>query len=187
MAAVALWMFIMLLMILLKKQDSGSRYPIPPGLLLFMLLYVASIFSITIIPLPFSMHRQASEHDFNFTPIVHTVKMVTYPFRHNRMALLPDILQNVFGNILMFVPFGLFLPLLHRRFRAWGSTLFMAMLFSASIEATQWIWRRFGNYRHVDVDDVILNTLGAMIGFGIFTLLWKLVKFQQSREQWQAV
>jgi glycopeptide antibiotics resistance protein len=186
MAAVLLWMFIMLLLLLFRKKEAASRNTFSPGLLLFMLLYIASIFSITIVPLPFSTHRRASQHDFNFTPIVHTLKMVTYPFRHNRMALLPDILQNVFGNILMFIPFGLLLPLIHRRFRAWGSTIMMAVLFSMAIEATQWIWRRFGNYRHVDVDDVILNTLGAIIGFGIFTLIWKLVKFQQGREQWHA-
>lgn len=39
------------------------------------------------------------------------------------------------------------------------------------IEVLQYISMYFGNRRFVDIDDVILNTLGALIGFEIFKLI----------------
>ncbi len=74
---------------------------------------------------------------------------------------------NFLGNILIFAPIGFFPPLLWRRMqRLWKTALFGCGL-SVFIELTQLLLPR-----GTDVDDVWLNTLGAVLGY----LLWKVVK-----------
>lgn len=72
--------------------------------------------------------------------------------------------RNIVGNIILFVPLGILLPLLSTRLRSFGSLLWRGMLISAGIEVLQLATRA----RALDIDDVILNTLGMAIGWGIF-------------------
>lgn len=76
---------------------------------------------------------------------------------------------NVFGNIIMFAPFGFSIPLLWRK---WSSArVFLAgMAFSMLIETVQ-----FFTGRGTDIDDVILNALGALAGYFAFWFFQKLL------------
>jgi len=68
------------------------------------------------------------------------------------------MLLYVVGNVVMFVPFGLFLQLALRRRVA--LTVALGLLASVTVEVLQLpIWSRSS-----DVDDVILNTLGGVVG-----------------------
>ena len=69
------------------------------------------------------------------------------------------------GNIIMFMPIGFFPALLWRRWRWWKSLL-AGLLSSCAIEFTQ-----FFIGRSTDIDDVILNTFGALAGFWIYWLV----------------
>lgn len=69
------------------------------------------------------------------------------------------------GNIIMFMPIGFFPALLWRRQRWWKSLL-AGFCASASIEFIQ-----FFIGRSTDIDDVILNTAGTLLGFWIFLAL----------------
>lgn len=69
------------------------------------------------------------------------------------------------GNIAMFVPMGFFPALLWRGWRWWRALLLGAGA-SCAIEFVQ-----FFIGRSTDIDDVILNTTGAMLGFWLFCLL----------------
>jgi glycopeptide antibiotics resistance protein len=71
--------------------------------------------------------------------------------------------QFVILNIVMFVPFGFLLPLLHPRFQRAIWTIGAALLFTLSIESVQLI-TGFGNFV---VDDLFNNLLGSIIGYGI--------------------
>ncbi|MFJ8066535.1 VanZ family protein [Psychrobacillus sp. NPDC096426] len=71
--------------------------------------------------------------------------------------------QFVLLNILMFVPFGILLPLLHSRFRRGIWTIGAAILFTLSIESLQLV-TGFGIF---EVDDLFNNLLGSIIGYGI--------------------
>lgn len=72
-----------------------------------------------------------------------------------------DVVQNL-QNIVFFIPFGLFHPL-----KKWKTVLLTAIFFSVVIEVVQYI----GGFGLAELDDVICNTLGAMIGFGILSYL----------------
>lgn len=75
------------------------------------------------------------------------------------------LLFMLLGNIIMFMPVGFFPALLWRGWRWWKSLL-AGFCTSAMIELIQ-----FFIGRSTDIDDVILNTAGALIGFWVFCLL----------------
>ncbi len=74
-------------------------------------------------------------------------------------------LRNVVGNVLMFLPYGFFLHYFIRK-SSDKLAFLLIMILSFTIEFTQLcIGRVF------DVDDIILNILGGMVGFYLFYYL----------------
>ena len=85
---------------------------------------------------------------------------------------------NVFLNIGLFVPLGILLPFLGKKFRRIFPTFLTAFLFSLSIEVLQLILQK----GICDVDDLFANTLGAMLGWGMMTAIISVV---QHKEYWK--
>ncbi len=71
----------------------------------------------------------------------------------------------LFGNVGTFLPLGFFPGLLFRNFGA-GNTFLFGLCFSLGAECCQ-----FFLGRHCDVDDVLLNVMGVMLGYGLYLLL----------------
>ena len=65
-------------------------------------------------------------------------------------------------NAVMFMPFGFMLPVLWEKCRTWSSTLLAGFFTSLAIEIIQLF-----SFRATDVDDLIMNTLGAYLGYVI--------------------
>ena len=84
-------------------------------------------------------------------------------------------MYNAKGNFLLFVPLGLLIPLVWRR-RRFLTGLLIAFGVSVTIEIIQYISRMWGSYRAVDINDVIVNTLGACLGLMIMSLLLRLFR-----------
>ncbi len=76
-----------------------------------------------------------------------------------------DVWQNI-QNILFFMPFGLLFPL-----KKWKTIMLSSFAFSVLIEIAQYIFQ----LGLCEIDDVICNTLGALIGFWIWLALKKTV------------
>ena len=76
---------------------------------------------------------------------------------------------NFLGNILLFVPFGFLVPLLWNMTN--GKVILYGCLASVFIEVCQLFLQR-----STDVDDVILNTIGAAIGLLLFCLFRRIAK-----------
>lgn len=74
--------------------------------------------------------------------------------------------SNLAGNIIGFIPFGLFLPLLRRNTRNLFFIGAAGLMVSLIVECIQLV-SKVGCF---DVDDLILNTLGAIIGYMIFCI-----------------
>lgn len=75
------------------------------------------------------------------------------------------------SNALMFVPFGFFLPVAVKGRRTFPKTLLGAFLFSFCIELFQYF-----TGRSADIDDLLLNVLGGMAGYGLFALFSRLFR-----------
>lgn len=74
-------------------------------------------------------------------------------------------------NIIFFMPFGFLLPTLWSKFRKIIPTLGVSLGFSIIIEISQLF-----NNRATDIDDLIMNTLGALLGYLLFNILSKVFK-----------
>ena len=74
--------------------------------------------------------------------------------------------MNLAGNVVSFIPFGLFLPLLAHRCRRFGYVTMLSFDFSLMVELIQLI-SKVGSF---DVDDLLLNTIGGALGYICFLL-----------------
>ena len=72
---------------------------------------------------------------------------------------------NLFGNVMIFLPFGFFLPMASR-YRSFFSTMFASFVLSLCVEIFQFI-TRVGSF---DVDDLLLNTIGGIVGHILFVI-----------------
>ena len=101
---------------------------------------------------------------------LHTANFI--PFKTIRMYIryydMPGIrsFSNLFGNVLIFVPVGILLPLVHRASRNIGVMFFNALLLIVGIE----IFQLFSNFGAFDVDDIILNCFGVLLGRCIYQM-----------------
>ena len=82
--------------------------------------------------------------------------------------------DNLFFNVVFFIPLGMYLPILQRRERI-IICLSWIVLFSITVEILQWCFRLGA----ADIDDVILNSLGGLIGLLAYKALLALLKEKQ--------
>ena len=101
---------------------------------------------------------------YNLVPFKEIRRFIVY--RH--VVGIRSFLLNVVGNVLGFMPLGFFLPVISRRSRLWFNTVLLSFLFSLCIETVQLIFK-VGSF---DVDDMILNTTGGILGY----ILYKIVQ-----------
>ena len=78
------------------------------------------------------------------------------------VPMLADI-KNTILNIFLFIPLGIMLPFLWRRYNRLTDTLIFGVGMSLSIEVLQIL-----TYRATDINDIIANTLGVVLGFFVF-------------------
>ena len=72
-----------------------------------------------------------------------------------------NIIVNIGGHMLMFTPFGFFLPRINKRFQNLHFFVLVALVIMFIIEGLQFLTMS-GSF---DVDDALLNMIGAIIGF----------------------
>ena len=80
-----------------------------------------------------------------------------------------NFLYPLVGNIVWFVPLGWLLPVLFTRWRKASAVALTAFLLSLGIEVSQWILAT----GVADVDDILFNVIGGMLGYGCYCLLNK--------------
>lgn len=132
----------------------------------FFLLFIIALFSQTILTFLYTgpvVTRSYS--NVNLVPL--------RVFRDNYYAitelnLWQPFIINFSGNICIFIPIGFLFPLLWKRFNRFWKVALTGLGISLFIETTQ-----LTQYRSSDVDDLWLNTLGSMIGYGLYFLMKK--------------
>ena len=125
------------------------------ALYLLFSLYIAFLFYL----LFFSAYRSGVKGivDYNLIPF-QTISRYFANFQGFSVWMFTD---QFIGNILAFVPFGFFHSVLFSSLRKVGRVAAISFLLSLTVEIAQLIFR-VGAF---DVDDLILNVLGGVIGF----------------------
>ena len=141
----------------LKGFKGGWRYV--SGLLLAE--YVFLLYCSTVI-----FRHVSAVREYDFTPFW---SYCAY-FRGNDPQLLPENVMNV----VVFIPVGALLSL-STRSMTWLRALLIGVCLSVGIESLQFIFLRgFSEF-----DDVMHNTLGCVMGYGLFSLLSRLSHISQ--------
>lgn len=121
-------------------------------------IYAIVVLGLTLFPIPYQGTADLTPVPHNFIPF-HSVGAIL------AMGVTPTSLTQIGGNILLAVPYGIALTLIIKEKKTWRFAL-LPFLFPAVIELLQlFIGLIIGcAYRSFDIDDFILNALGAYLG-----------------------
>lgn len=135
----------------LKKNNQKFCFYKELFMLLFI-LYVMCLFEIVTL----------QDHNYGLSNIIPFKEI----FRYEVGSRL--FIKNIVGNILLFLPYGYFASDYLKSKKMWPICL-LTMLVSVTIECVQ-----LNIGRTYDIDDVILNTIGGIIGYWLYRLIEKI-------------
>lgn len=95
----------------------------------------------------------------NFIPFISVYNLFTTPVISTSIVL--SFLINFVGNILLFIPWGFLLPLYFKNLRTFKQFIMTTLMAVLLIESIQ-LFTTLGSF---DIEDILLNTVGACIGF----------------------
>lgn len=175
-----LWFAItfLLLYLIRRKRLRGKRELCG----LFLIAWIVAVFSVTLFPevnleidaftyMP-SLQIRFRDTELSMLNII-PFKSILAAFTgggqevsaRNQLLL---ALINLAGNVFLFVPLGFLLPLTAQKRSRFGVTVGIAAVLSAGIETVQYFIGR-----SADIDDLLLNVFGAVVGFGLYAILRK--------------
>lgn len=111
------------------------------------------------------VYTQHLAEGMNLTPLA-TLKRYWLLLRGNDGDLVRHAFVNLVGNVVMFVPLGFLLPRLFPNLRRFFRSLFLAAVLIVAVEVIQYV-TMLGT---CDVDDLILNLPGVMLGYWLYRL-----------------
>ena len=151
-------------------------------LLLIFIVYLAGLAAATLTPNRSSRLRAAGTGGIELRPNLAslTCSSATLPRGSTAQAF---CVHNARGNVMLFFPLGILLPLVWGRLRFWRAVQ-IAIALSCSIELLQFLSSAWGSYRAADVNDVILNVSGACLGLALVSLLRLLPWGRRASERW---
>ena len=168
-AITALWILVRMTVCIRQKQVIRKRE------LQLLLVYICIVVVVRFTFFPFSKVNGQVQ------PLVLEIAKIFPP----RMNLIPFIylfdypvfkeaLINLIGNVTMFIPLGIVWPSVFKELDTHGKVIAAGIGTSALIEILQLPFY----VRCSDIDDLILNSLGYLMGYGIY-LLVKLCRKKQ--------
>lgn len=136
------------------------------GSFVLLILYIAVLIYVCFFSEDYGRDIVTSYYRYNLVPF----KEITRFYIYRNVVGFRAFLTNLFGNVLAFMPFGFFMPILRPKLRKWYCMMGMTFLLSLTIEITQ-LLTRVGSF---DVDDLILNTAGGIAGYLLFYIMNKI-------------
>ena len=109
----------------------------------------------------------------NLTPFLTIKKFINTATITTNPYLVRHSFINLVGNVVMFIPLGFFPPYFWDKLQHFTH----CMLWSTGCIVTIELIQLFTLLGSCDVDDLILNMVGATIGYGLYRLLYPLLKY----------
>lgn len=158
-----------LTLIVLWKRNKSPSY-----LLFFAIFWIYLMGVVSVVAFPFP--APGSYVLTHFKPNINLM-----PFRFGSCEFEDLCIRGIYQNILLTIPFGFginFVARIKSRYILW-----LALLVGLVCESIQLVISLVvrSPFRVVDINDVLLNSLGVVIGFGIFKLFARLYLYVVSR------
>ena len=146
-----------------RRPGLGSTVPPALAARTAAVLYAAVLAVVTLAPIRW--RADLARHRDNWRPQLVPIWNLVMNLRDGDRAL--ATLAGAAGNVALFLPLGFLLPLLAPRLDRLWRTVGTGFALSAAIELSQ---VAFPGVRRADVNDVLMNTLGAALGFLAYRL-----------------
>ena len=129
--------------------------------------YCISVIAIVFFPIPISSTQWVIVREYIKINVIPFQTIISQIWGENLPLIIK--IKQILGNILLFVPLGVFIKYFYQKFSVL-KIIYICMWFSISIEILQLligicIWY---NYRVIDIDDILLNTLWWYIGYFLY-------------------
>ena len=147
-----------------KRKRSGLKWVCFIAYLLFlgyMLFYSAGFNRV-----------EHEEYRYNLTMFQEIMRYYNLGMRTGEWRL---FVLNVIGNVVVFMPIGMFLPSLFYRCKNFHFTTILSLEISLCVEVIQLI-TKVGSF---DVDDLLLNTFGGICGYIIYMIYHGTKRFKK--------
>ncbi|MGL5149788.1 MAG: VanZ family protein [Clostridium sp.] len=162
-----------LIRIIVNRKDLTYKFFMKNLIILSFAIYITMVIALTIFPLRFGNPIVIKSYT-NFIPLISLIDFnveVSYQ------------LKNILGNALLLFPLGIYIPIfktINSKVCSLKQILLTGILATLIIECTQLLTSYFkitGVPRIFDINDIILNTLGVILGYIIYKkILYKFIE-----------
>lgn len=142
--------------------EKNRKFALFAGKVLFF-IYLLVLIYLLFFSERYGRTQGTGEYRYNLVPFTEIKRYIIYSDRFTSELFL----INIVGNMLAFVPFGFFVPLINSDYKNVLKVSLLSMVFSAIVEVVQ-LLSKVGSF---DVDDIILNTLGGLVGALIYYII----------------
>ena len=133
-----------------KEQKAGATI-----LLTIFIIYLVGVYHYTGVGTVFEGIRYGFDKTTEYNLVPFSTKI--------------DIMEHIL-NVVLFVPLGLLVPLMCDKKNKLYQIIILGVGLSLLIEVSQLL-----NHRATDIDDLLLNSIGAVLGYGVFLLFNKCI------------
>lgn len=161
--------------ILVKKLNYNKKV-LKTNLIIYFVIYTITIITLTLFDEIFGRNGiilvnwnrglldNYLNNSFNIIPF-DTIKLFINGYK-NDIVTQKDFFINIYGNFVVFMPYGLFVPLIFKRINKYYKFLIFITIFVIMIELLQFLTLSGS----CDIDDLILNVMGASIIYFVFRI-----------------
>jgi len=154
---------------ILVKKLNYSKKILKINLVIYFIIYTITIIALTLFDEIFGRNgiilvnwnrgllNNYLNNSFNMIPF-DTIKLFINGYK-NGVVTQKDFFINVYGNLFVFMPYGIFIPLIFKRINKYYKFLIFITMFVIMIELLQFLTLSGS----CDIDDLIFNVLGASI------------------------
>lgn len=143
---------------LFYSLSTGKKKILRIGLIIYLIIYALLVLWFTC--RGFNLTFDISSKSFNFIPFKDTIELIFDVIKNGFESRLVMII----GNLLLLVPLSFFLPRIFIKLKFLPKFCLISLLSAITIESVQLF---LGN-GVFDIDDIILNSLGAIFSFPLF-------------------
>ncbi|MFP3377149.1 VanZ family protein [Bacillus sp. SIMBA_069] len=139
-------------------------------------IYIGMVVAITLFPIPIGFptgieNIRLSINIIPFASIIKDIGKIGIAYDGDVLFMIGLIVRNVGGNILLLMPLGFLAPIIWDKFKKIKNTILLGLAISISIELLQLIESLFSSWiRITDIDDVIFNVIGSIVGYFIYKI-----------------
>ncbi len=144
-----------------EKITEKKKHPI---MFFWFLCYLALLFYLLFFAEDYG--RTMSERDYRYNLVL--FKEIRRFWVNRDILGWQNVIVNIAGNVVAFMPFGFFIPMFCNRGKKFFCCTVLSALFSLAVETVQLI-TKVGAF---DVDDIFLNAIGGLLGYILYRVVW---------------